>query len=147
MGQLKMNLDEEIEIKYKDIDQDVLEINDEEIDTEANLLYITRLKKLIKDIAEFDNFFGIMAGKESINRIQETGKYLIAMLIVQILEDLRANNRKKIKANDVDAALDKILSKASGIDTALNMLNKDIETLNSLNKNAAVTKASNFINR
>ncbi|MDR3594164.1 hypothetical protein [Clostridium sp.] len=148
MGQLKLDLNDTTNINYKDVDNDVLNLLDDEIEEEeANLLYTNRLKKMIKDIAEFDNLLGVQAGEIALSRFQENSKYLIAMLVIQTLDELQNTGRKKIKPNDVDDALDKILSKASGIDTALEILNKDIETLKGLNKNTSITKTSKFINR
>lgn len=147
MEQIKLDLTEVKTINNKDIDEDVLNSSADEVEEEANLLYKKRLKKLIKDIADFEEFGGIQAGEKTMIRIQETSKFLTSMLIIEAIEEVRSTNRKKIMPNDIDNALDRILSKATGIDTALDMLNKNIEELKSLNKNTSVNKTSSFINR
>lgn len=147
MEQLKLDLTEGKTINNKDIDEDVLNSSADEVDEEANLLYKKRLKKLIKDVADFEAFNGIQAGKKTMARIQETSRFLTAMLIIEAIEEVKNTNRKKIMPNDIDNALDRISSKATGIDTALDMLNKNIEELKSLNKNTSVNKTSSFINR
>ena len=140
MEQLSLELDVE--------NKDNIDISDdtENCEDNNNLIYTSRLRDLVKSIAEFEDFKGIQIGKDAVNRLQDTSKYIITMLILEIIEELKANNRKQIRQIEVDKSLDKILAKASGIDTALGLLREDIETLERLNTNTAVNKANIFIN-
>lgn len=137
-------LEFELNVEYKEL---VDVINDETLEEDAqNLIYKNRLRDLLKDIATFEEFEGIQITKHGFGRLQDTSKYIITMLIVEIIEELRNNNRKQITPKNVDNALDKILTKASGIDSALTLLRKNIVELEKLNTNTSVTKASQFIN-
>lgn len=140
MEQLELELDIDCQVA-KDI------VNDETLEEEAqNLIYKNRLRDLAKDIATFDGFEGIQITKDGLGRLQETGKYIITMLIVEIVEELRNSNKKQITPKNVDNALDKILAKASGIDSALTLLRENILELEKLNTGTSVTKASQYIN-
>ena len=132
-----------------DIERKVLTdvANDETLEEDAqNLIYKNRLRDLVKDIAIFERFGGIQITKDGLGRLQDTSKYIITMLIVEIVEELRNSNKKQITPKNVDNALDKILAKASGIDLALTLLRENIVELEKLNTNTSVTKASQFIN-
>lgn len=140
MDQLRMELD----IEYKEL-TDI--VNDEVLEEDVqSLIYKNRLRDLVKDIANFEEFEGIQITKGGLVRLQDTSKYIITMLIVEIVEELRNSNRKQITPKNVDNALDKILAKASGIDSALTLLRENIVELEKLNTNTSVTKASQFIN-
>ncbi|GAA0725254.1 hypothetical protein GCM10008905_20290 [Clostridium malenominatum] len=122
-------------------------VNDETLEEDAqNLIYKNRLRDLVKDIATFEEFEGIQITKDGLVRLQDTSKYIITMLIVEIIEELKNSNRKQITPKNVDNALDKILAKASGIDSALTLLRENIVELEKLNTNTSITKASQFIN-
>jgi hypothetical protein len=137
-------LELELGIEYKTL----IDIANDEIveDDIHNLIYEKRLRLLMKDIANFEEFEGVQITKEGVERLQDTSKYIITMLIIEILEELKANNRKQITSKNVDNALDKILAKASGIDSALTLLRENIVELEKLNTNTSVTKANQFIN-
>lgn len=140
MDQLRMELD----IEYKE-STDI--VNDETLEEDVqSLIYKNRLRDLVKDIANFEEFEGIQITKDGLVRLQDTSKYIITMLIIEIVEELRNSNRKQITPKNVDNALDKILAKASGIDSALTLLRENIVELEKLNTNTSVTKASQFIN-
>lgn len=140
MDQLELELDIECK-KLTDI------VNEETLEDDIqNLIYQNRLRDLVKDIANFEEFEGIQITKDGLGRLQDASKYIITMLIVEIVEELRNNNRKQIAPKNVDNALDKILAKASGIDSALTLLREDIVELEKLNANTSITKASQFIN-
>lgn len=140
MDQLRMELD----IEYKE-STDI--VNDETFEEDVqSLIYKNRLRDLVKDIANFEEFEGIQITKDGLVRLQDTSKYIITMLIIEIVEELRNSNRKQITPKNVDNALDKILAKASGIDSALTLLRENIVELEKLNTNTSVTKASQFIN-
>lgn len=140
MDQLELELD----IEYKKI-TDV--INEENLEDDIqNLIYQNRLRDLVKDIANFEEFEGIQITKDGLERLQDASKYIITMLIVEIVEELRNSNRKQITPKNVDNSLDKILAKASGIDSALTLLRENILELEKLNTNTSITKASQFIN-
>ncbi|GAA0179453.1 hypothetical protein SH2C18_23190 [Clostridium sediminicola] len=125
---------------------DELTTENDESDNQECLLYKKRLKKLITDVAESDDFVGIQSTKDGFDRLQATSKYLTIMLIYNIIDQLRHSNKKQIKPTDVDKALDKILANSSAIDTILEMLKEDIKNLKELNNSAAVFKTSKFIN-
>lgn len=139
MDQLELDLG----IESKEIAVDVEESLEED---SQNLIYNNRLRELVKDIAKFDGFDGIQLTKEGTARLQDCSKYIITMLVVEVVEELRSNSRKQITPTNVDNALDKILAKASGIDSALVLLRENIIELEKLNTNTSVSKASQFIN-
>ncbi|HBJ1646677.1 TPA: hypothetical protein LA462_001158 [Clostridium botulinum] len=140
MDQLRMELD----IEYKK-STDI--VNEETLEEDVqSLIYKNRLRDLVKDIANFEEFEGIQITKDGLVRLQDTSKYIITMLIIEIVEELRNSNRKQITPKNVDNSLDKILAKASGIDSALTLLRENIVELEKLNTNTSVTKASQFIN-
>ncbi len=140
MEQLELDLD----IEYKVLTNFV---NDEKLEEDGqNLIYKNRLRDLVKDIAIFERFEGIQITKDGLSRLQDTSKYIITMLIVEIVEELRNSNRKQITPKNIDNALDKILAKASGIDLVLTLLRENIVELEKLNTNTSVTKANQFIN-
>lgn len=150
--QLKMDLKKaEEETKYDD-SLFVEELDDldniDDIDEESEcLLYKTRLRKLVKDISEFDNFDGIQLSKEGMERLQKVSKFLISMLIFETIGDLNKIGKKKIVPQNIDNALDNITSKSSAIDIALNLLDKDISQLKNLKNSMSVNKANRFINK
>ena len=150
--QLKMDLKKaEEETKYDD-SLFVEELDDldniDDIDEESEcLLYKTRLRKLVKDISEFDNFDGIQLSKEGMERLQKVSKFLISMLIFETIGDLNKIGKKKIVPQNIDNALDNITSKSSAIDIALNLLDKDISQLKNLKNSMSVLKANRFINK
>ncbi len=140
MEQLELDLD----IEYKVLTNVV---NDEKLEDDGqNLIYEKRLRELVKDISTFEEFAGIQITKDGVGRLQDTSKYIITMLIVEIVDELRCSNKKQITPKNVDNALDKILTKASGIDSALTLLRENIVELEKLNTNTSVAKASQFIN-
>lgn len=140
MDQLKLDLDIECKKLTEVVNEETLE------DDIQNLIYQNRLRDLAKDIANFEEFEGIQITKDGLGRLQDASKYIITMLIVEIVEELRNSNKKQITPKNVDNALDKILAKASGIDSALTLLRENIVELEKLNTNTSITKASQFIN-
>lgn len=141
-------MDEQLKLDLSEIQakEEIDSLNDEEEDGEDSILYKKRLNKLIKEIAEKENFDGIQNTKDGFERLLVTSKYLIAMLVFEIVEELKLTGRKQIKPIDVDRALDRITAQSSAIDIALKLLSEDIDKLKSLNKTTSVSKASNFIN-
>lgn len=140
-------MEEQLRLELTDIEvvDELTSLNDE-VDNGESLLYKNRLKNIIKDIAKFDEFEGIQCTKDGIERLQVTSKYLITMLIFNIMDELKRSGRKQIKPIDVDNALDKILANSSAIDTVLEMLKGDIKNLRLLNNITAVSKTNKFIN-
>ncbi len=140
MDQLRMELD----IEYKK-STDI--VNEETLEEDVqSLIYKNRLRDLVKDIANFEEFEGIQITKDGLVRLQDTSKYIITMLIIEIVEELRNSNRKQITPKNVDNSLDKILAKASGIDSALTLLRENIVELEKLNTNTSVTKFFYYFN-
>ncbi|MCG4722933.1 hypothetical protein, partial [Alistipes putredinis] len=80
-----------------------------ELDNVENLIYRNRLKDLIDEIKKNEEFEGMQITKEGHERIQQSSRYIISILIFEIIEQLKVNGRKQVKPDDVDKALDKIL--------------------------------------
>ena len=151
--QLRLNFDavnDENEVSddlFKE-DYDIGDNNDDDLleDCKEVLLYKNRLKKLVNDIASYENLINVQLSEEGMNRLQEVGEYLVSILIFETLDELKKNGRKKIKPNHVDKALDSILNKSSAIDIALDLLNNDISELKKLNTSSAISRATKFTN-
>lgn len=141
MGKNIQMLIEDVENMYEEIED-----NNIDKDDEKTLLYESRLRKLIKDISEYESFKGIQITKEGIDRIEKNSKYIISMMIFEIIEELKVTNRKQIKSCDADKSLDKVLHKVSGIDNAILMLKEDINKLEKIRDNSITNKVDTYIN-
>lgn len=139
------NLGDLIEID-DDTDGTIEEESDDCIDNEEDLLYKKRLNKLVNDISNYEKFSEVQISKEGKVRLQQVSKLLISILIVEIIDDLKKDGRKKIMPKHVDASLDKILNHSSAIDIVLDLLNKDLDKLKNLKRSTAINRAMNFIN-
>jgi hypothetical protein len=137
MEQLKMNIFNNKEIQSEE---------DSEIDEEKDLLYKNRLKDLIDDVSKFNGFNGIQKTKEGLIRLQKNSRYIISLLIIETLDEVINCGRKQIREEDVDKALDKVLSKASGIDNAILMLKDDVSKLEQIKRDHSIYKVNEFIN-
>ncbi|ALP90821.1 hypothetical protein [Clostridium butyricum] len=124
-----------------------LDNEEEEEENECDIVYKSRLKKLVKEIAKVEEFNGVQLSKEAVEKFEGVSKLLISTLIFDILNQLRITGRKKITPKDVDTALDGILNKASSIDIALELLNDNINKLTELNKKVSISKATKFVNQ
>lgn len=109
-------------------------------------IYKNKLKDLINELSENEKYTGVQVSREGKDRIQEAGKYLIIILILEVINELRADGRKQIKKRDIDIALDKILAKSSAIEIAIEKLNESITDLININSDSSLIKASDFIN-
>ncbi|WP_346975443.1 hypothetical protein [Clostridium perfringens] len=109
-------------------------------------IYKNKLKDLINELSENEKYTGVQVSREGKERIQEAGKYLIIILILEVINELRADGRKQIKKRDIDIALDKILAKSSAIEIAIEKLNESITDLMNINSDSSLIKASDFIN-
>lgn len=137
MEQLKMGVLDANEIQIEE---------DNEMDEEKDLLYKNRLKDLIEDISKFSGFDGIQKTKEGISRLQRNSRYIISLLIIETLDEVKKSGRKQIRNEDADKALDKVLSKASGIDSAILMLKDDISKLEHIKRDNSINRVNEFIN-
>lgn len=137
MEQIELNLD---------IEKDEILEESEDIRDKGLFLYKARLRDLINNLGEFESYDGIQVTKDGQDRLQQVSKYIVTMLILEIIDELKKSGRKQIRPYEVDKALDKILVKASGIDMALDILKTDIEKLKSLNIDTVINKANEFIN-
>lgn len=128
-------------------EENMLEDSDNESDCVDNLIYKNRLKDLINQIAQYESLDGIQITKEAYKRLQENSKYIISILIFEIIEELKISERKQIKSEHVDKSLDRILGKVTAIDKTIIMLQKDIEDLESIRDNSISNKVNEFINK
>ena len=141
-------MEKNIQISMEEIEDMVIAEDDYDLDKddEKNLLYKRRLRNLVTDISEYDDFKGIQITKEGYERIEQNSKYIISMLVFEIIEDLKNSGRKQIKPSNVDKALDKILNKVSGIDHTISMLKEDICKFEKLRDESIMSKVNAYIN-
>ena len=109
-----------------------LEQVESEVDNVENLLYKNKLRKIIDDISIYEGIPGVRLSSEGYERIQENSKYIISILVFEIIEELKRTGRKTITLDDADVALDKILNKVSSIDYTIAMLKENINKFDSL---------------
>lgn len=132
-----------------DMEENILDVVEDEIDEQKNeqhLLYKNRIKKLIKEVAESENFIGIAIGKEALDRLQLTTKYMTVILIYEIINILKNKNRKQIKPHFIDKALNKTVASADALGVSINKVDALLKELINLNDETAVGKATEFIN-
>lgn len=146
--QIRLNFDDLGEVIEIDENEDkaIEDESDDEIDNEEELLYKKRLYKLVNDISNYENFSEVQISKEGKVRLQQVSKLLISILIIETIDDLKKDSRKKIMPKHVDASLDKILNHSSAIDIVLDLLNKDLDKLKNLKRSTAINRAMKFIN-
>lgn len=143
-----MNEQLKLDLGKIDSNEDCVNLDDgKDDDNGVDILYKSRLKKLVKQISESEEFNGIQLSKQGIERFEEVTQYLVSILIFDILNQLNETGRKKITPNDVDKSVDRILEKSSAIDTALELLQEDIRKLTEINKTTSINKAIMFINQ
>ncbi|MGG7211381.1 hypothetical protein [Clostridium baratii] len=144
-------MDKQLVISFKENDEEAIiedkeECIDDEKDDGKSILYKNRVKKLVKEISIKEDLSNIQLGEEGTSRLEEINKLLLSIIIFDVLEELKKDNKKQIKPKHLDKALDNLLNGASAIDIALNILNKDIETLKGLNNSTSINKATMFVN-
>lgn len=133
--------DEEMEDEVED------ELEDENEDIEnQNILYSTRLTKLVKDVANSEGFADIRLGKLGRERIQNNVKFLTVILIIEIINSLKESNRKIIKPHHVDVALNRSIINSDSMGFSINKLEQILEELSKHNSQSAIIKATDFIN-
>ena len=123
-----------------------LEQVESEVDNVENLLYKNKLRKIIDDISIYEGIPGVRLSSEGYERIQENSKYIISILVFEIIEELKRTGRKTITLDDADVALDKILNKVSSIDYTIAMLKENINKLDKIRNNTVANKVNKFIN-
>ncbi len=128
----------------KDIDKDI--VKNDTLEDDKSLVYEKRLRSLIYDISKHEDFEGIQITKDGLDRIEKSSKYVISMIIFEIIEELKNSNRKQIKSSDVNKALDKILHKVSAIDHVILMLKEDMNKLEMLRDISITSKVDSYIN-
>lgn len=141
-----MSIAEEELLELEENILDVIEDEVEELRNEQRLLYKNRIKSLIKDVAKTEDFEGIALGKEALERFQQTTKYMVVMLVFEIIKILKDNNRRHIKPQHIDEALNKTIAGADAIGVSINNVEKLLKQLLELNENTSVAKAMEFIN-
>lgn len=138
--QLKIDL-----INHNDDSQDLDDV-EPEFDNTDNLLYKNKLKQIIYDIGRYEGIDGIRISNEGQERIQQNSKYIISILIFEIVEELKRTGRKTISSDDADRALDRVLNKVGSIDHTIMMLKEDINKLEKIRNNSVANKVNKFIN-
>jgi hypothetical protein len=139
------NIEEDL-LEYEENIIDLVEDEGDDLKNNQHLLYKNRIKSLIKDVAKSENFEGIALGKEAFERFQQTTKYMVVMLIFEIIKVLKDNNRRHIKPQHIDDALNKTIASADAIGVSMSNIEKLLKQLLDLNENTSAAKAMEFIN-
>lgn len=126
--------------------EDATDAIEEEIqDSIVSLLYGTRLRELVKEIAS-DEGVSIQFGKKGINGMQNGMKFLTVMLTYEILQIIKEKGRVIITASIINEALNSMVGKADSLNIAMLELDVLKNKLMLVNNNTSVLKATDFVN-
>lgn len=136
---------EEEELDYENdetIDEAELEKREKE---NKSLLYQTRVRSLINSVAEAEGY-DIQIGRKGLESFNESIKFITVMLAYEIIEELRAGNRKKITPLFVEKALSKMLGRADALGLAIKELEQVLENLEVKSSSTSISKAMDYLN-
>ncbi|MEB2492872.1 hypothetical protein SOP93_17040 [Peribacillus frigoritolerans] len=142
------DIEDEIEIDESEYENDET-IDEEDLDKQEeenkSIFYQTRVRSLIKSIAESEDY-DIQIGKKGFESFNESIKFITVMLAYEVVEDLKAQNRKKITPVFVDRALSKMLGRADALSLAIKELEQVLDTLEVKSGTTSITKAMDYLN-
>ncbi|HDR4901615.1 TPA: hypothetical protein QCR38_003872 [Bacillus cereus] len=123
---------------------DEVELDEHEKENKS-ILYQSRVKSLIKSVADSEGY-DIQIGKKGFTQFNESITFITVMLAYEIIEELKVQKRKKITPPFVDKALSKILGRADALSLAIKELEQVLETLEVKSSTTSISKAMDYLN-
>ncbi|MCL9659429.1 hypothetical protein L2089_01960 [Paenibacillus hunanensis] len=121
------------------------ESNESEFE-KGNLVYNSRMRELIKNVATVEDFGNLRISPAGELALQNSLRFILVMFTYELLEILRLNKKKTITTDSVNDALSNLLGKADSFALTMNGLEDLMKNLQSHSNESAITKAMDFVN-
>ncbi|WP_150270790.1 hypothetical protein [Paenibacillus tepidiphilus] len=113
---------------------------------QGNLLYDSRMKELIKNIAEHEGFGKIRIGPKGALALQNALRFITVMFAYELLDSLTEQRKITVGVKSVNDTLTKLLARTDSFTVTINELEELISKLQNKSNDTAITKAMDFVN-
>lgn len=123
--------------------------NDDSLNQEiehGNLMYESRMKELIRNVAEHDGFGEVRIGKKGTTALQNALRFITVMFAYELVDSLRSQKMITVRAKSVNDALTKLVGRADSFSVTIEELEGLISKLQLKSNNTSITKAMDFVN-
>lgn len=112
----------------------------------GNLLYDSRMKDLIKNIAEHEGFGRIRIGNKGAVALQNALRFITVMFTYELLDSLTEQKKITVSGKSVNDTLTRLLGRTDAFTVTINELEDLIARLQNKSNETSITKAMDFVN-
>ncbi len=109
-------------------------------------MYESRMKELIRNVAEHDGFGEVRIGKKGTTALQNALRFITVMFAYELVDSLRSQKMITVRAKSVNDALTKLVGRADSFSVTIEELEGLISKLQLKSNNTSITKAMDFVN-
>ena len=121
-------------------------LGDEEVlvDENKSLLYKSRIRELIKDVASSDGL-DLRISKEGFQRYHDSVKFLSVILMYEINSVIKEQKKKTLNVAHVDEAISKMLGRADALNISIQEIERVLEVLQSKSHTTSISRAMDYL--
>ncbi|MEC0089883.1 hypothetical protein [Paenibacillus macquariensis] len=113
---------------------------------QGNLLYESRMRELIKNVAEHEGFGNIRIGNKGGIALQNALRFITVMFTYELLDILTLQKKITVSGKSVNDTLTKLLGRTDSFNVTIHELESLIANLQHKSNDTSITKAMDFVN-